>query len=96
VKYEDLVVEFKETTMRVFGFIGEEYEEAVKDFYKHRDAVEKPQSARSRGEILKLRTWQVSQPLFDGRGRYKELDEKQYDYVYRRQRKMLFELGYIQ
>jgi hypothetical protein len=96
VKYEELVVEFKETTMRVFGFIGEEYEDAVKDFYKHQDAVDKPQLARSRKEILKLRAWQVSQPLFDGRGRYKELDEKQYDYVYRRQRKMLFELGYIQ
>ena len=96
VKYEDLVAEFQETTIRVFGFIGEKYEEAVKDFYKHQDIVDKPQLARSRNEILKLRAWQVSQPLFDGRGRYKELDEKQYDYVYRRQKKMLSELGYIQ
>ena len=96
VKYEDLVAEFKETTMRVFAFIGEEYEDAVRKFYKHQDVVDKPLVARSRGEILRLRAWQVSQPLFDGRGRHKELDEKQYDYVYRRQKGMLSELGYIE
>ena len=96
VKYEDMVVKFKETATRVFDFIGEEYEDAVKDFHKRQDVVERPQLARSRNEILKLRAWQISQPLFDGRGRYKDFNKMQLDYVLGRQQDMLFKLGYIQ
>ena len=96
VKYEDLVLKFKETMAGVFDFIGEEYEETVVDYYKNYAGAVKPKKAKLRNEILELREWQVSQPLFDGRGRHKEFSEEQYDYVYSMQKEMLLELGYIE
>jgi hypothetical protein len=95
IKYEDLILNFENIAIRVFDFIGEEYEEAVKYFYEYQRAVDEPSSAKDRNEILKLREWQVSQSLFNGRGRYKELREYQYDYVYSRQKEMLIKFGYI-
>lgn len=96
IKYEDLILNFENTMIRVFDFIGEEYEEMVKHFYQYKRVLDKPPPAKDRNEILKLREWQVSQPLFNGRGRYKELREYQYDYVYSQQKEMLSKLDYLE
>ena len=82
--------------IRVFDFINEEYEETAKYFYEYQRVVDEPPSAKDRDEILKLREWQVAQSLFNGRGRHKELREYQYDYVYSRQKEMLFEFDYLE
>ena len=96
VKYEDLVTDFERIMMGVFEFIGERYEEGVVRFYEDYEETTKPPDETDGENHQQLRRWQLSQPLFDGRGRYKEFSKKQYKYVLSRQRKMLLELGYIQ
>ena len=96
VKYEDLVTDFERIMTGVFEFIGEKYEEGVVRFYESYEKTTKPPDETDGKNHMQLRRWQLSQPLFDGRGRYKEFSEKQYKYVLSRQRKMLLELGYIE
>jgi len=96
VKYEDLVTDFERIMTGVFEFIGEKYEEGVVRFYENYEKTTKPPDETDGENHMQLRRWQLSQPLFDGRGRYKGFSLKQYKYVLSRQRKMLLELGYIQ
>lgn len=96
VRYEDLVTDFERTMTSVFEFIGENYEEGVERFYENYEEATKPPNEKDGRNHRLLRQWQLSQPLFDGRGRYKEFSYKQYNYVYKRQRQMLLELGYIE
>jgi hypothetical protein len=95
VKYEDLIVDFEHTMTDVFEFIGEKYEERVTRFYEGRAKETKPPDETDGTNHLQLRRWQLAQPLFDGRGRYREFTKKQIEYVLSRQRSMLFSLGYI-
>ena len=96
VRYEDLVTDFERIMTGVFEFIGEKYEEGVVRFYENYEETTKPPDETDGENHMQLRRWQLSQPLFDGRGRYKGFSPKQYKYVLARQRKMLLELGYIQ
>ena len=96
VRYEDLVTDFERTMTGVFEFIGEKYEEGVIRFYESYEKTTKPLDETDGKNHVQLRQWQLSQPLFDGRGRYKRFSPKQYEYVLSRQRKMLLQLGYIE
>ena len=96
VKYEDLVTDFERIMTRVFEFIGERYEERVVRFYENYEETTKPPDETDGDNHQQLRRWQLSQPLFDGRGRYKDFSPEQYRYVFSRQEKLLMKLGYIQ
>ena len=96
VRYEDLITDFEYTMTKVFEFLGEKYEDGVVNFYKHRKKVDRPPDERDGSGHRQNRAWQLGQPLFDGRGRYKDFNKMQLDYVLARQKNMLLELGYIQ
>ena len=86
VKYEDLVAEPKFTLKAVCGFLGEEFTEQIlaaqhqKEDYWYSDSIEKPDHIISDKDHNANRNWQINQPLFDGRGRWKEeLSSKEAD-----------------
>lgn len=74
VRYEDLVADFSGVTTSVFHFLGEASSDEVMNFHSKfampDGAIEKPPDA-SGANHLPYRMWQVSQPLFDGSGRWK-------------------------
>lgn len=72
VKYENLIEDFQGQAKKVLDFLGEDYSEDVADYHQKlrhpMDAV-CPETVANQ-DHLKYRMWQVSQPLFDGRGRW--------------------------
>lgn len=79
VKYEDLIVSFDATARSILSFVGEDYEESIKNYHMaprrwYSKKITKPESEASK-DHNRLRNWQINQPIFDGRGRRKELSE---------------------
>ena len=76
VKYEDLVGETEITLRKVFSFLEENYTKEVLDYYQqqkhwYHSEIIKPKTISTHEDHHKLRNWQINQPLFDGRGRWK-------------------------
>ena len=70
VKYEDLVKYSQTTLQEVCDFIGEEYtQEMLKYNEKPRDWYASNTNARSHE---KYRNWQINQPMFDGKNKWKK------------------------
>ena len=100
LKYEDIITDFKKTITGVLNFLGEDYEEGIKDYHKqerkwYSDIITKPVSIRGEDNHRQYRNWQINQPLFDGRGRWKKLPEEELNYIYERAGEMLIDYGYI-
>lgn len=94
VRYEDIIADFEITMRQVFEFLDEEYEDDVRNFYKHNPEVEKPPDEKDEHHE-QLRAWQLSQPLYDGRGRWKnELNSKDLKIVDEIAGDMLIGMGY--
>lgn len=74
VRYEELVTETTETLARACAFLGLEYDASMLDYHKRTKLwfSEKTVKAADPLEHKTYRTWQVNQPVFDGRGRWKE------------------------
>jgi len=75
--YEDLVSESEKTLREVFNFLGEGYDSDILKFHKNQenwytDELSKPKEINEPKDHLNLRNWQVNQPLFDGRGKWKK------------------------
>lgn len=97
VRYEDLVADFDATIRDVLGFLGEEYCDQVRDYYKHPPAEPKPQTPPDdrAARHTNLRRWQVAQPLFDGRGKWQDkLSEQEKRLFKARAGAMLIRYGY--
>jgi hypothetical protein len=98
LKYEDLVGDFETTVKRILDFLGEAYEESLKDYHKvprkwySRD-TSKPSTAAG-DHHNQYRNWQINQPLFDGRGRWQEMSAADLARVNEREGEMLAEFGY--
>lgn len=97
-KYEDLVTRFEPTVHRAVEFLGEEYEPGMKDYNSrplrfYSEKVEKPTSAEGSNHN-QYRNWQINQPLFDGRERWKDLSTEELELVERIGGPMLAECGY--
>jgi len=98
VRYEALVEDFERTLRDVFDFIGEPFEEAVMRYHESplfyfSPHLEKP------GKIFgehheQYRNWQMNQPLFDGRGKWRSLSEAEKQVIKDRAGEMLVEYGY--
>lgn len=97
LKYEDLIDDFETTMRAVTDFIGEEYEPAMRDYHTRADnegsSIGKPESVSGRDHDL-LRRWQMSQPLFDGRGKWKRMTDEEKRIVWERAGEMLVRYGY--
>lgn len=70
VEYESLVDNFEKVMKMVCDHIGIEFEPQMKDFHEY--APEWFSDYVSWDSHLSLRAWQMKQPLFDGRGRWKK------------------------
>lgn len=93
LKYEDLIEDFDSTITAALNFIGEEYHQACKDYHLKQRPKEKP-SGQGGEDHQKFRDWQISQPLFDGRGQWKALDGEERRAVKEIAGDMLAEYGY--
>jgi hypothetical protein len=98
VKYEELVADFRGTCGKILGFIGEDYEEGMRDYHAtpkkwYSEKIAKPSTAFGDNHD-QHRNWQINQPIFDGRGRWKELSEEELATVNRVGGSLLAELGY--
>ena len=77
VKYEDLIEDPADTLAGICAFLGEEYDAAMLDYHRH-DRRWYSEDLRNPGQIVThndhnaFRNWQINQPLFDGRGKWRE------------------------
>ncbi len=75
-RYEDLIVDPVSSLQRICDFLGVSYLASMLDYHREphlwfgRDSVVRG-SGIGAGEHEDLRNWQVNQPIFDGRGRWK-------------------------
>jgi hypothetical protein len=100
LKYEDMITDFEKTMTGVLRFLGEDYEEGIKNYHKeekkwYSGIVARPSSTRGDDNHRQHRNWQINQPLFDGRGRWKKMSEQELAYVYEKAGEMLIEFGYL-
>ena len=78
VRYEDLIANFRITLENVCRFTGVPFEVQMLEYYKQprlwfgSSNFEKG-NGQDGSEHIKLRNWQVNQPLFDGRGQWLNL-----------------------
>jgi hypothetical protein len=82
VRYEDLVKRYDETMPGICKFIGEAFEEGLIDYHETPvyDLTKEARSPGSEGlrKHAENRTWQMSQKLFDGSGKWiKEMTEEE-------------------
>lgn len=99
LRYEDLVSDPAGALREIAGFLGEDYEESMLEFHKtprcyYSDNLDKPQSA-SGADHDQYRNWQINQPLFDGRNRWKRLTEQERAVVKQHANKLLLAYRYI-
>lgn len=82
IRYEDLVRQYDETMPRICKFIGEAFEEGLIAYheapaYALSKETRKP-GTEWRRDHAEYRTWQMSQKLFDGSGKWiKEMTEEE-------------------
>lgn len=98
-KYEDLITDFELTMKRIFVFIGEDYEDNIKNYHQntiryYANEVSKPPSAFGKYH-KQFRNWQINQPLFDGRGQWKSLNHQELLFVEKAGHELLKKFGYI-
>lgn len=77
VRYEDLVTNPENTLQTVFNFLEESYTNKVLDYYHDpklwfSSEIVKPEKLATSIDHKNLRNWQINQPLFDGRERWKK------------------------
>jgi hypothetical protein len=99
LKYENLVTDFELTVQQSLNFLDEEYEAGLKEYYKiprkwYSNKITKTATAAGGGHD-RYRNWQINQPLFDGRGRWKMMSDDELALVEEVGGEMLAELGYI-
>jgi sulfotransferase family protein len=98
VKYEDLIIDFNSTTKEILSFLGEGYDRSIMDYHKaprkwYSNKIAKP-STPAAGNHEQHRNWQINQPLFDGRGRWKTMSEEDLSLLNDIGGDMLADLGY--
>ncbi|WP_330203326.1 sulfotransferase [Cyanobacterium sp. Dongsha4] len=101
VKYEDLITQTEKTLQHIFLCLEEDYTSKILDdqqqpfYYMNNKKVTKPEKLEDIRHILQLRNWQVNQPIFDGRGRWKkEMSEEQKEIFKQKAQKYLVMFSY--
>jgi hypothetical protein len=96
--YEALIENFAATMTGVLHFLGEKFEPGLAEYNKtarryYSEQLEKPPNAFGTNHE-QYRNWQINQPLFDGRGKWKRLAEREKDLIKKLAGDMLIEYGY--
>ncbi|MDQ0160560.1 sulfotransferase family protein [Alkalibacillus salilacus] len=84
VKYESIITDFDDTLLEVTEFLNEEYEDALKNFYKqtysygNTSELKEPTNQYNKDNHIEYRAWQANQPIYDNRGKWrKELSDSE-------------------
>jgi protein O-GlcNAc transferase len=99
VRYEDVVEKAEEVLKDVCMFVGLLFDAEMLNFHQEKRMFINIDAAPSDGvgeeEHLRRRAWQIQQPIFDGRGRWRgELSKRQIDEVTKSAGFVADELGY--
>lgn len=87
VKYEDLIETPVVVLTGICDFLDEPQDSNIFNFHQkpenwYSESLKKPKSIRSPKDHINLRNWQVNQPLFDGRGKWKsDLKKADIDFI---------------
>lgn len=101
VKYEDFVVAPEKTLKDIFCFLDIPYEHNILEYHKtpkfwFSQEIAKPDKIKSKEDYKNLRNWQINQPIFDGRGRWKtEMSEEEKDIFKSKAQDLLEIFGYV-
>ena len=76
IRYEELVSNPKSTLTELFQFLGSGFSDQLLSYHEnsvtwYSDDIQKPENIRSHHDHMSLRNWQINQPIFDGRGKWK-------------------------
>lgn len=98
LRYEDLVAQPETTIANVTKFLGEAFEPGMLDYHQqprsfYSTANEKP-PGRSSEFHCQFRNWQINQPLFDGRERWRLLSDTEKTVIKQKAGEMLSRYGY--
>ncbi len=103
VKYEDLVQAPEQTLKSICEFLDEEYHPQMLEYHKterrwYSDKIEKPEAIKNIQDHNTNRNWQINQPLFDGRGRWRnDMSEAEIEaFKQSPAQKMLEQFGYVE
>ena len=106
VRYEALVAQPRETLESICAFVGEAFDPAMLDYANRErkwygvETVADPGAVHVEDKAEQLRrhnlrrNWQINQPLFDGRGKWRELDSQTLAALEARIEPMMHRLGY--
>ena len=77
LKYENLVSGTEKTLKSLCKFLGLPYDKDMVNFHEEKenwytDELKNPEAITNNDDHNNLRNWQVNQPIFDGRGRWKK------------------------
>jgi len=100
MRYEDLIADFDTTMRDLLLFLGEDYEDQISRYYEtpkffYAKKIEKPASEAD-PDHKTYRNWQINQPLFDNRGKWKALGEDEKQLIKDVAGDMLIEYGYAE
>lgn len=98
LKYEDLINDFEASLKGVLFFLGEEYDSKLQYYFKRKKKwysteLSKPTTPYGQNHE-QYRNWQINQPLFDGRGAYREMSHEEQSLVEKTAGSLLYEFGY--
>lgn len=98
LRYEDLIADFETTAKKIVDFLDEPFEESMRHHHStplffYSQTIERPPTAFGR-DHRQYRNWQINQPIFDGRGRWKELTPSELAMIRERAGSMPLDLGY--
>ncbi|MFO7936465.1 MAG: sulfotransferase [Kiritimatiellia bacterium] len=100
VKYEDIITDFESAITSVLSFLGEKYYPEMRNFNLkgrrwYSRSLAKPENFSGKNH-KQYRNWQINQPLFDGRNKWKDLSADELSFIYKSAGLMLDKLGYTQ
>ena len=100
IKYEKIIEDFDGAITSVLNFLGESFESKCREFHKvprfyYSKKIKKPQNAFGNSHN-NYRNWQINQPLFDGRGKWKKMTEPEKEMVKEIGGEMLKKYGYTE
>lgn len=96
--YESLIEDFEGCIARLLSFLGEAYEQGCRNYHKKKVYYYRRKSGlfnSSNVQHLRFHYWQINQPIFNGKGRWKELSRQEVELVKKRLGPKLIEYGYV-
>jgi hypothetical protein len=101
IRYEEIIRDFEAAITQLLDFLGEKYEPGMKnyhliskDWYANQVVRDRPQDPFGTNHE-KYRNWQINQPLFDGRGQWEKLSDREIALIDANAGELLSELGYV-